>query len=191
MRFLLLAVVGLTACTADNPQFLHYDERIAALEAKQSPAGAVASLQTQNAALAQRVAQLEDVVTKMAAMVHVPHLWTVDGKDLGPFVGYDAAWSEQLGAYYDLSGANVVYQQKNCTGAPMLTTPGGGFDYAIASNGHIAKTGGAATQILVASVFGDGACANYNTPGPGSAIPLIDTGVDGAFRPSRANLRVR
>lgn len=47
------------------------------------------------------------------------------GEDLGLFVDFGAAWSEQLnGVVYYTYGASLVYPEPDCKGAPMMSWPG-------------------------------------------------------------------
>lgn len=52
-----------------------------------------------------------------------PHLVGYAGTpqevDLGPFVDWDHAWSEPLGAYYRMMAVPLIYEADACAGQPM------------------------------------------------------------------------
>ena len=56
----------------------------------------------------------------------IPHLIGYAGTphevDLGPFVDWDHAYSEELGAYYRIGGAAIVYEMPGCASDPRAST---------------------------------------------------------------------
>lgn len=52
----------------------------------------------------------------------VPHLFVIaTGEDLGPFAGWDLAYSAALNAYYRVDEYEIIYwESTNCSGAPWI-----------------------------------------------------------------------
>lgn len=197
MRYTFISAILLlvSACNnAPNAQNVANDEL-----AVDSAIDQVHALQMQVAMLSAEVAAMRAALPTAdggasAMPVHVPHLVAVDGTDLGPFAGYDVAWSTELnngaGAYYEITNRSLIlYSGPGCNGEARET--GGGdddwYDFKVASTGTIIRSNHDAAMFSAASYL-DGECYDGARTVPASTFS--DTGIT-ARTYERQYLRVR
>lgn len=124
-----------------------------------------------------------------------PHLLAFAGTpeeiDLGPFVDWDHAWSEDLGAYYRATAETrslVVFAAPDCIGASAAVAVDGKSSdrYAIGSTGTILEIE-TPTRFAAMSASTDGQCVKWVETLPANSF--TDTGISaGMF--SRGSLSV-
>lgn len=140
------------------------------------PAGASVDVSALVAEIARLEARIVDVEARKA--VKVPHLVVAEtGDDLGPFAGFDRAWSEQLGAYYRLAATvQPTYSQPKCAGeARTQAVPG--FSFALNMFGEIQELHSDATMMQPVSFKNHlGDCVDSNGV-PAPMVTFASTGI--------------
>ena len=123
MRYLisLLAVCGCAEAPATDPRVDALEAKVASLEAAVGALPQPADNSGVIRSLADRVTALEAAVKATPAPSKVPHLIVRETEqDLGPFVAWGLAWSEDAGAYYSTVGMTLRYLFPGCQGAPYI-----------------------------------------------------------------------
>jgi hypothetical protein len=139
-------------------------------------ARAQATIAAQQAQLQEQQQQI-DLIRKARATMRL--IVRATGEDLGPFIDFDHAWSEQGEFAYLVNGARIVYEGLNCTGQS--------YGYPGANNDYVAARGTATvwrvywtdkTDVTYVSTHADdGTCINYPTPGSSPLSVAEDTGI--------------
>lgn len=120
ITLMICACVALTACQNGGTGESGTAEATAALAALSARVG---QLEVDRGRLLLMVSDLQTEMARLKTREapRVPHLIVREtGEDLGPFAGWDRAWSEELGAYYSLLNPYPLFATGNCAGDVLV-----------------------------------------------------------------------